>query len=109
MAILEINSTEFKKEVNEEKDNIVLVDFWAPWCGPCKALAPILEELDKEMGNKIKIAKINVDNNPETASKYGIMSIPTLMIFKEGKMIAKISGLKSKDQLISWIKEHTSN
>lgn len=77
----------------------VLVDFWAPWCGPCQAMEPIIEELAKEMGDKFKIGKINVDEHPETASKFGIMSIPALKIFKGGQVVKEFVGMQNKDAL----------
>lgn len=78
----------------------VLVDFWAVWCGPCKMQNPILEEVAKEMEGKAVIAKLNVDENPETAGKYGVMSIPTLLIFQAGKIVKQMIGVQSKETLI---------
>ena len=77
----------------------VVVDFWAPWCGPCKAIAPILEELADELGDAVKICKVNVDNNSEIAGKYEIRAIPTILIFKDGKVADTVVGLSSKDDL----------
>jgi thioredoxin 1 len=81
----------------------VVVDFWAPWCGPCKMIAPALEEIAGEMAGKIKIAKVNVDENQDIAAQYGIRSIPTLMIFKDGKLAATKVGAGSKSDLSKWI------
>ena len=81
----------------------VLVDFWAEWCGPCRMIAPALEEIAGTMGDKVKIVKLNVDENPGVASKYGIMSIPTLMIFKNGEMAARQVGAAPKQKLEQWI------
>ena len=81
----------------------VVVDFWAEWCGPCRMIAPALEEIAGAMGDKVKIVKLNVDENPGVASKYGIMSIPTLMIFKNGELAARQVGAAPKQKLEQWI------
>jgi thioredoxin 1 len=83
----------------------VLVDFWAPWCGPCKMIAPVLDELSSEIGDKAKIAKINVDDNPESAAKYNVMSIPTLLIFKDGQVVNQLVGVQPKDRLKAAIEQ----
>ena len=81
----------------------VLVDFWAEWCGPCRMIAPALEEISGQVGDKVKIVKLNVDESPKTASKYGVMSIPTLMIFKGGEMASRQVGAAPKAKLQQWI------
>ncbi|MBW1853690.1 MAG: thioredoxin [Thermodesulfobacteriota bacterium] len=97
MAI-EVNDSNFKSEVTDS-EMPVLVDFWAPWCGPCKMIAPVLEELAKEYDGRVKIVKLNVDDSPDTASKFGIRSIPTLIMFKNGKVFEQTVGAQSKDNL----------
>lgn len=82
-------------------DGTVIVDFWAPWCGPCKALAPILEEVAAEVGDAVSIYKVNVDENTELAQEHGVQSIPTLLIFKSGSLSETIVGLKTKDELLN--------
>lgn len=81
----------------------VVVDFWAEWCGPCRAIAPALEEISKSLAGKVKIVKLNVDENPSTAAKYGIMSIPTLMLFKGGQLASRQIGGAPKQKLERWI------
>lgn len=95
---LEITDKNFNEEVLQS-EKPVLVDFWATWCGPCQMLGPIIEELSKEMGDKVKIVKLEVDSNPETAEKYEIMSVPSLKIFKNGKVVKEFAGLQNKEIL----------
>lgn len=87
-------------------EGVSLLDFWAPWCGPCKMIAPVLEDLDKEVGDQLKIAKLNVDDNPEAASRFGVMSIPTLIVFKDGQPVDKVVGFQPKDALKSVVGRH---
>lgn len=94
----EINEEQFDEEVLQS-ESAVLVDFWAPWCGPCRAIMPVLEELSGEYGDKIKFFKVNVDENPNIAGKYRIMSIPTIKVFKNGEIVEDMVGLQSKTQL----------
>ncbi|MFK4997519.1 thioredoxin [Bacillus sp. N9] len=103
MAIINATDANFASEISE---GVVLVDFWAPWCGPCKMIAPVLEELDGELDGKAKIVKVDVDDNQETAGKYGIMSIPTLLVFKDGQQVDKTVGFQSKDQLAALLEKH---
>ena len=84
----------------------VVVDFWAPWCGPCRMIAPALDAISAEMGDKVKIVKVNVDENPKIASNYGIMSIPTLMIFKGGQLVDRKTGASPQAALKQWISGH---
>ena len=99
---LEISDNDFKEEVLEA-DLPVLVDFWTSWCGPCKMLAPLIKEVAEKYSGRLKVGKLNVDDNPLTASKYEIMSIPTLIIFKKGEAKERITGLVSKSELESKI------
>jgi thioredoxin 1 len=95
--ITELDSSNFEAAISASVP--VVVDFWAPWCGPCKAIAPILEELAAELGDAVKICKVNVDNNSEIAGKFEIRAIPTILIFKDGAVSESIVGLTSKDDL----------
>lgn len=104
MPLLHLSDANFAKEVLES-DLPVLVDYWAPWCGPCRMIGPIVEELAKEYESRMKIAKINIDENPQTPTKYGVMSIPTLMFFKKGKVVNQVVGALSKPELKKKIEE----
>ena len=88
------------------KEGVVVVDFWAPWCAPCRMIAPILEELQAELADQAKIVKLNVDENPQMAQKYGITSIPTLLVFKEGQMLDRNMGASTKEHYKSLIEKH---
>jgi thioredoxin 1 len=96
--VMEFNSDNFKTEV-VQSDMPVLVDFWAPWCAPCKMIGPIIEELAGDFDGKVKIGKVNVDNNQQLAADFGIRGIPTVMLFKGGESINSFVGLKSKEDL----------
>ena len=97
-----VTDAEFESLVLKS-DVPVLVDFWATWCGPCRMIAPALEEISKSLNGKVKIVKLNVDENPGVASKYGIMSIPTLMLFKDGQLASRQVGAAPKQKLEQWI------
>lgn len=103
MAILHITKENFETEVLQSKEP-VLVDFWASWCGPCKALAPILEEVDAELAGTVKVAKINIDEEEELASQFRVMSIPTLLLFKNGEVVNKSVGLSPKEEVLNFAK-----
>ena len=96
--ILEVDDTSFETEVLKS-EKPVLVDFWAPWCGPCKAIAPVVEDLANAFGDKVKFTKCNVDNSPATPGKFGIKAIPTLIFFKAGNVIEQITGMVAKSRL----------
>ena len=104
MPVLNTTDKNFKNDVLDSSKP-VLVDFWAEWCGPCKAIAPSLDEISNEMSDNITVAKINIDENPNIAQEFNIRSIPALMIFKNGKLKAEMMGQVPKSQLEEWIKE----
>jgi thioredoxin 1 len=101
-AVGKVSDSSFETDVLKAAEPVV-VDFWAEWCGPCKMIGPALEEIAGVMGNKVKIVKLNVDENPNTAAKYGIMSIPTLMLFKNGEIASRQVGAAPKAKLQQWI------
>ncbi|MBN2456113.1 MAG: thioredoxin [Sedimentisphaerales bacterium] len=101
--ILEINEESFDATISQK---LVLIDFWAPWCGPCLAQGPILEEVATAIGDTAVIAKVNVDNDVEIATRYGIQSIPTIILFKDGKVVQQFVGVQQKDMLLNAIKNH---
>ena len=101
----DLTDENFSKNILESK-GVTLVDFWAPWCGPCRQLSPIVEELSKDMAGQMDVYKCNIDENPETPSKYAVRGIPTLMIFKEGKLIDTKVGSLSKAALYEWVKNN---
>lgn len=104
MPDLNITDQGFEEEVLKNKLP-VLVDFWAPWCAPCRIVSPIVEELAKEYEGKLKVGKLNVDDNPDTAAKYGVMSIPSLIFFKDGKPVKTMVGAQGKENFKKGIEE----
>ena len=102
MAVGKVSDADFDSEVLKASGAVV-VDFWAEWCGPCRQIAPALEEISGSLNGKVKIVKLNVDENPQTATKYGVMSIPTLMLFKNGEMASRQVGAAPKLKLEQWI------
>ncbi|MBU6371117.1 MAG: thioredoxin TrxA [Alphaproteobacteria bacterium] len=107
MATVKVTDDSFENDVLKS-DTPVLVDFWAEWCGPCKQIGPALEELAKEYDGKVTIAKINIDDNPQTPSRYGVRGIPTLMVFRGGKVADTRVGAMPKSKMAEWISDITS-
>ncbi|WP_296403428.1 thioredoxin [Psychrobacter sp.] len=103
--IVNASDTSFDQDV-VNSESVVLVDFWAAWCGPCKAIAPILEEIADDYKGKVQVVKVDVDENPETASRFGIRSIPTLMVFKGGEKVDTVMGLQPKSDLAALLDKH---
>ena len=106
MGVNKVSDATFEAEVLKSAEPVV-VDFWAEWCGPCRMIAPALEEIAGAMNGRVKIVKLNVDENPATAAKYGIMSIPTLMLFKNGELSSRQVGAAPKQKLEQWITSAT--
>lgn len=102
MATMAVTDNSFETDVLGA-DLPVVVDFWAEWCGPCKIIGPALEEIATEMGDKVRIAKVNIDDNPNAPSRYGVRGIPTLLIFKDGELVSSKVGADSKRGIESWI------
>jgi len=107
MGVAKVSDADFEAQVLKSAEPVV-VDFWAEWCGPCRMIGPALEEIAGSMNGKVKIVKLNVDENPATAAKYGIMSIPTLMRFKNGELASRQVGAAPKQKLEQWITSATA-
>ena len=103
-SVMEINDSNFDQEVMKS-DKLTLVDFWAPWCGPCKMIAPVIDELSKDYDGKVKFTKVNVDDSPSTASSFGIRGIPTIVLVKNGEVVDQVVGAVPKSELEKAIKE----
>lgn len=104
MSVLKVSNENYKEEVLDS-DKAVLVDFYADWCGPCKMMAPVVEEISEELKDKVKVCKVNVDDNQELAMQYGIMSIPTLLFIKNGKLEKTLVGLRDKAEITSILEQ----
>ncbi|WP_419791942.1 thioredoxin [Staphylococcus chromogenes] len=103
MALIEVNDSNFEEQINK---GVKLVDFWATWCGPCKMIAPVLEDLAADYDGKADVLKLDVDQNQATAAKYEVMSIPTLIVFKDGEAVDKVVGFQSKENLAQVLDKH---
>ena len=103
-AVFDVGEAEFEQKVLQRSRELpVVVDFWAEWCGPCRMIGPSLEDIAKEMDGKLKVVKVNIDENPTTPSRYNVRSIPTLLLFKNGQVAATKIGAEPKQKLVSWI------
>ena len=102
MTEMNITKENFEAEVMNS-DRPVLIDFWAPWCGPCRMLSPTIAEIAEEYGDKVKVCKVNVDEQGELASTFGVMSIPTLVVIKEGKVVNSVTGVRPKEQIVGML------
>ena len=105
-GISTLTDSTFDEEIAGSTADVVIVDFWAEWCGPCKMIAPILEEIATEQAGKVSIAKLNVDDNPDAARRFEVMSIPTLIVFKDGQPVRRLIGAKGKGQLLEELSEY---
>ncbi len=104
MPVLHLDTKNFNSEVLNESKLPVLVDFWAEWCGPCRMIAPVIDDLAKDLDGKLKVGKVNIDEAGELAAQYNVLSIPTLLVFKNGQVVNQMVGAMSKDQLLAKLK-----
>jgi len=102
MAVFTLTENNFEQEVMKS-GKTVLIDFWAPWCGPCRMVSPVVDEISDEASDKVKVGKVNVDEQPELAAKFGVMSIPTLVVMKDGKVASTSVGAKSKEAILGML------
>lgn len=107
MEPIHISDNEFETQVLKS-DQPVLVDFWAPWCAPCRMIAPILEEVAGEFENRVRVAKVNTDSDPEWATRFGIMGIPTMVLFQNGREVDRLVGAHPKANLVNWLNHYTA-
>jgi thioredoxin 1 len=105
MSVLHLTSSDFKEQITDY-EGVALVDFWAPWCGPCQMVGPVLEEVEKDMGDKIKVAKVNVDEERALGQEYQIMSIPAVFVFKNGEIVERLIGAMPKDSYVEAVNKH---
>jgi thioredoxin 1 len=105
MSVLHLTSSDFKEQITDY-EGVALVDFWAPWCGPCQMVGPVLEEVEKEMGEKIKVGKVNVDEEGALGQEYQIMSIPAVFVFKNGEIVERLIGAMPKDSYVEAVNKH---
>ena len=105
MSVLHLTSSDFKEQITDY-EGVALVDFWAPWCGPCQMVGPVLEEVEKEMGDKIKVGKVNVDEEGALGQEYQIMSIPAVFVFKNGEIVERLIGAMPKDSYTEAVNRH---
>lgn len=103
MSVLKLTSENFEEEV-KKSNKTVIVDFYADWCGPCKMMSPVIDNIAEELGDSVKVGKVNTDENMDLAEEYGIMSIPTIMIFKDGQVVKEFNGVTSKSELLDALK-----
>lgn len=105
-----LDVTNFSAEVIKESNDLpIIVDFWAPWCGPCRTLSPILENIDTKSGGKYKITKVNIDNYPEIADKYNVRTIPNVKLFMNGQVVSEYSGRQTESSIVKWINANANN